>query len=73
MIAIRESIPTESIIRAYMDEAVEQEDEVIIEDVEPKPELPINSQQTTIENMENNSGATNTEHTEEIKQEVPKP
>ena len=73
MIAIRESIPTESIIRAYMDEAVEQEDEVIIEDVEPKPELPINSQQTTIENMENNSGAINTEQTEEIKQEVLKP
>ena len=73
MIAIRESIPTESIIRAYMDEAVEQEDEVIIEDVEPKPEVPINSEETTIENMENNSGATNTEHTEEIKQEEPKP
>jgi hypothetical protein len=73
MIAIRESIPTESIIRAYMDEAVEQEDEVIIEDVEPKPEVPINSEQTTIENMENNSGATNTEQTEEIKQEESKP
>lgn len=28
---IRESIPTEAIIRAYMDESVEQEDEVIIE------------------------------------------
>ena len=37
MIAIRESIPTESIIRAYMDEAVEQEDEVIIEDVHQAP------------------------------------
>jgi len=32
--AIRESIPTESIIRAYMDEAVEQEEEVIIENIE---------------------------------------
>ena len=30
---IRESIPTEAIIRAYMDESVEQEEEVIIEDV----------------------------------------
>ena len=30
---IRESIPTEEIIRAYMDESVEQEEEVIIEDV----------------------------------------
>ncbi len=31
--AIRESIPTESIIRAYMDEAVEEEEEVIIEPI----------------------------------------
>jgi hypothetical protein len=32
--AIRESIPTEAIIRAYMDESVEQEEEVTIEQVE---------------------------------------
>ena len=32
--AIRESIPTESIIRAYMDESVEEEEEVIIENIE---------------------------------------
>jgi hypothetical protein len=38
LMAIRESIPTESIIRAYMDESVEQEEEVIIEDIpEEKP------------------------------------
>jgi hypothetical protein len=30
---IRESIPTEEIIKAYMDEGVEQEEEVIVEDV----------------------------------------
>jgi hypothetical protein len=36
LIAIRESIPTEAIIRAYMDETVEHEEEVIIENlVEP--------------------------------------
>ena len=35
MNAIRESIPTESIIRAYMDESVEQEEEVIIENIAP--------------------------------------
>lgn len=35
---IRESIPTEAIIRAYMDEAVEQEEEVIIENIEPEKE-----------------------------------
>jgi hypothetical protein len=40
LMAIRESIPTESIIRAYMDESVEQEEEVIIEAIpdEPEPE-----------------------------------
>ena len=31
--AIRESIPTESIIRAYLDESVEEEEEVIIEPI----------------------------------------
>lgn len=35
---IRDSIPTEAIIRAYMDEAVEQEEEVIIENIEPEKE-----------------------------------
>jgi len=34
MKTIRESIPTEEIIKAYMDEGVEQEEEVIIEDVD---------------------------------------
>ena len=39
--AIRESIPTEAIIRAYMDETTEQEEEVIIEKIE-EPEDNIN-------------------------------
>jgi len=34
MTAIRESIPTEEIIRAYMEEGIEQEEEVIIEKLE---------------------------------------
>lgn len=39
--AIRESIPTEAIIRAYMDESVEQEEEVFVEPIEePTPEKP---------------------------------
>ena len=39
MLAIRESVPTESIIRAYLDESVEQEEEVIIENImEPMEE-----------------------------------
>jgi hypothetical protein len=39
--AIRESIPTEAIIRAYMDESVEQDEEVIIENLdEPSSQNP---------------------------------
>lgn len=34
LLAIRESIPTEAIIRAYMDESVEQEEEITIENIE---------------------------------------
>jgi hypothetical protein len=34
MLAIRDSIPTESIIRAYMEEAIEQEEEIFIENIE---------------------------------------
>lgn len=45
LITIRESIPTEQIVRAYLDETVEHEEEVIIENIEepidttPKTEL----------------------------------
>lgn len=35
LIAIRDSIPTEQIIRAYLDETVEEEEEVIIETIQP--------------------------------------
>jgi len=35
MTAIRESIPTEAIIRSYLDETMEQEEEVIIEPIAP--------------------------------------
>jgi hypothetical protein len=34
LIAVRESIPTEAIIRAYMDECIEQDEEVIIENLD---------------------------------------
>jgi hypothetical protein len=53
--AIRESIPTESIIRAYMDEAVEQEEEVIIENIE-EPETkdaePVKEEEKAKEDLE---------------------
>ena len=40
MMAIRESIPTEAIIRAYIEEGIEHEEQVFIEDVEePKEEI----------------------------------
>jgi len=39
LMSIRDSIPTEAIIRAYMEESVEQEEEVIIENIE-EPVLP---------------------------------
>jgi hypothetical protein len=41
--AIRESIPTEAIIRAYLDQSVEQEEEVIIENIqEPETKENVN-------------------------------
>ena len=53
MTTIRESIPTEEIIRAYMEESVEHEEEVTIEPIEesvlpplPKPTLGITSSDT---------------------------
>jgi len=48
--AVRESIPTEDIIKAYMDESVEQEEEVVIENIE-QPVL----SDTTTESMQNSS------------------
>ena len=47
LITIRESIPTESIIRAYMDESVEQDEEVFIETMK-EPEI----EKTQMENKE---------------------
>jgi len=47
LMAIRESIPTEEIIRAYMDESVEQEEEVVIENIED----PVLEHETDDENI----------------------
>lgn len=43
--AIRESIPTEAIIRAYLDESIEQEEEVIIEPVQSEPSEPVDPEE----------------------------
>jgi hypothetical protein len=46
---IRESIPTEDIIRAYMDECLEQDEEVFIETLKetPKEEKPVEPEKST--------------------------
>ena len=57
--AVRESIPTEAIIRAYLDESVEQEEEVVIE--------PVKDEST----MATTAGAAETADTEEKVVEIP--
>jgi hypothetical protein len=51
MMTIRESIPTEAIIRAYMDESVEQEEEVIIEHID-EPIIQADDASTTVTEKE---------------------
>jgi hypothetical protein len=57
--AIRESIPTEDIIRAYMDETVEQEEEIIIEKIE-EPKV-VEETTTNVANPENSDETTITD------------
>jgi len=66
--AIRESIPTEDIIRAYMDESVEQEEEVIIENIN-EPVLDVDNEKVHEENDDNEK--TDTEDEETIPSVVP--
>ena len=61
--AVRESIPTEAIIRAYLDESVEQEEEVVIE--------PMNEVNT--EESKKDEELENTEKVQEIPPEEPPP
>ena len=49
LIAIRDSIPTESIIRAYMDESIEQEEEIIIENIEDPDVQDVKSKDTNLD------------------------
>jgi hypothetical protein len=70
MLAIRDSIPTEAIIRAYMDESVEHEEQVFIENVEGPEE----SEETTgDENKKTEEGNTNEneDQTEQEEETVP--
>jgi len=72
LIAIRESIPTEDIIRAYMDESVEQEEEITIEHVEdPIGEKGGNADVDT--NGDTNADADTNANADTEKEEKPKP
>ena len=62
LITVRESIPTETIIRAYMDESVEQEQEVTIEPLASPDEADI----------EENNGAADEADDETPAKEIPK-
>jgi hypothetical protein len=75
LMAIRDSIPTEAIIRAYMDESVEQEEEVIIEPIEDPSSK---TQNGGGEDPENKSGENDAENGEDaykpiIPDETPPP
>ena len=61
LVTIRESVPTEEIIRAYMDESEEQEEEVFIEQVKDP----------VLEKQETKTDETIQETTEEDKEEIP--
>ena len=56
---IRESIPTEAIIRAYMDESVEQEEEVTIEQLK-EPAMTDSSDKPTGESMDSSTTSEST-------------
>ena len=69
MMAIRESIPTEAIIRAYMDENVEHEEQVFIEDVEESKQENEDKQTEKEYNVEDDD--TNNKEEETIPDVVP--
>jgi hypothetical protein len=68
---IRESVPTEAIIRAYMDESVEQEEEVIIEDIEDPEEAKEKEKKEKEEKEEEMERSNKTEDEEENAYVVP--
>ncbi len=72
MMAIRESIPTEAIIRAYMDENVEHEEQVFIEDVEEdKEDMKNNEKEEQQESNTENNEENITNDEEDIPEVVP--
>ena len=73
MLAIRDSIPTESIIRAYMDESVEQEEQVFIENVEgpEEAEETTNDENKKTEEENTNENEEQPEEEETVPEVVP--
>ena len=70
MMAIRDSIPTESIIRAYMDESIEHEEQVFIENVEGPEESEENPSDENKKAEEENINE-NEEQTDQQEETVP--
>ena len=70
MNTIRESIPTEEIIRAYMDESIEQEEEVYIENIEEPEEKEgmVDGGNTTPENEVKTTSQVEVEKEEKLKE-----
>lgn len=69
MNTIRESIPTEEIIRAYMDESIEQEEEVYIENIEePEEKEAMGGSESSPENEVKTSSQVELEKEEKLKE-----
>jgi hypothetical protein len=67
MITIRDSIPTESIIRAYLDESIEQEEEVTIENLDdPNGKENKENKESKENNTDSNDSSTNESKEEDI-------
>jgi hypothetical protein len=73
LMAIRESIPTEAIIRAYMDETIEQEEEVIIEPIAETPSTGGATDSPDANEEKNTSSATELEELAAAHAEPPPP
>ena len=71
MMAIRESIPTEDIIRAYMDESIEHEEEVTIENFEEAVSEPVSGPVSGPVDVTDNNAEKNNMNTDEAPPVVP--
>ena len=68
MMAIRESIPTEQIIRSYMDDSIEHEEQVFVENIE---EPAVNTNETPVDDAPPSEYRENTDVEEKTPEIVP--